>query len=115
MKKTKRLLIGLSSLIMGVILVFGVTGVSAAANGNGGQVATDGVITFYEDATVDSSSTTPSRQLPNTNTPTTQKPAGRYPSTGEIVKGAIGFSGVLVVIGACLLYLVKRKRTKEES
>lgn len=88
---------------------------NAAAN-NGGEVQTSGVISFYEESssTEPSSTTEPSSSTqPSTSSEATIKPVGRYPSTGEMVKTSLIFSGAALIIIGLLLFFWKRKKEKE--
>ncbi|WP_207694728.1 hypothetical protein DOK67_0000534 [Enterococcus sp. DIV0212c] len=88
---------------------------NAAAN-NGGEVQTSGVISFYEDSssTEPSSTTEPSSSTqPSTSSEAITKPVGRYPSTGEMVKTSLVFSGAALIIIGLLLFFWKRKKEKE--
>jgi len=88
---------------------------NAAAN-NGGEVQTSGVISFYEESssTEPSSTTEPSSSTqPSTSSEATIKPVGRYPSTGEMVKTSLVFSGAVLIIIGLLLFFWKRKKEKE--
>lgn len=97
----------------------------AAANGNGGSVQTNGVISFYDEtiasssteptasSTVDSSITEPTM----TDSGIVEKPAGgKLPSTGELVKMSLSVSGI-AVISAVLFFFFwkKRKENKKEG
>ena len=113
----KTLLSILLSSILGLVIVtqFSST-VSAAENQNGGQVTTEGIITFYEDATEPTTepTTEPSEPTPTSpSEPKVIKPVGRYPSTGEIIKGSIGISGIALVSIALFLFFKKRKKEQE--
>ena len=102
----------LSSIMCLVVLTLFSSNVSAAENQNGGQVATEGIITFYEDSTeptTDSSKPKPS----DSSEPKVTKPVGRYPSTGEIIKGSIGLSGIALVALALFIFFKKRKKEQE--
>ncbi|ALS02827.1 cell wall protein [Enterococcus silesiacus] len=87
---------------------------TATANSNGGEVQTDGVIRFYEDSssTEPSTSTQPSSST-STSSAQVSKPVGRYPSTGEMVKTSLVFTGVALVIIGLLLFFWKRKKENE--
>ncbi|MEI5990999.1 hypothetical protein A5881_002532 [Enterococcus termitis] len=90
---------------------------NVAAN-NGGEVQTSGVISFYEESssssTEPSSTTEPSSSTEtSTSLPATKKPVGRYPSTGEMVKTSLVFSGAALIIIGLLLFFWKRKKEKE--
>ena len=85
----------------------------------GGAVQTNGVISFYKGdspASSDSSTTEPSEvpksgdTLPNTNN--TVKPTGKYPSTGELVKTSLAFSGAAIVLFAIILILWRKRKVK---
>lgn len=92
-----------------------------AAAEEGGAVKTNGAITFYETSTDSSSSEapvpsseepTPSSEAPapsDSELPVT-KPAGKYPSTGELVKKSLTFSGAALVLGVLLLFIWKRRK-----
>ncbi|OJG25037.1 LPXTG-domain-containing protein cell wall anchor domain [Enterococcus caccae] len=83
---------------------------NAAAKANGGEVQTNGVISFYED-----SSSTESSSVPELTTSDSKvaKPVGRYPSTGEMVKTSLVFTGVALVVIVLLLLFWKRKKEHE--
>lgn len=90
------------------------------ATENGGAVQTNGVVSFYEETTEPSSTTEPSTTTEPTTTPTTEptkpsgsKPAGKYPSTGELVKKSLGISGAALVLIALILFYVKRRKEQE--
>ncbi|WP_430597646.1 LPXTG cell wall anchor domain-containing protein [Enterococcus sp. AZ177] len=108
----KRIIIMLASIMCMVALASFSSNVSAADNQNGGQVATEGIITFYEDST--EPTTEPSKPTPpNSSEPKVTKPVGRYPSTGEIIKGSIGISGIVLVAVALFIFFKKRKKEQE--
>ncbi|MCB5956327.1 LPXTG cell wall anchor domain-containing protein [Enterococcus sp. CWB-B31] len=104
-----------------VLSIFSGGSMKAMASGNGGSVQTNGVITFY-DETVTSSSTEPanssttsssmasSSTLPATDgSSTVGKPTGTYPSTGELVKTGLSFSGIAIVAAVLFFFWIKRK------
>ncbi|MFD2307952.1 LPXTG cell wall anchor domain-containing protein [Enterococcus termitis] len=109
------------SILLSSIIGFSLIGISvsdtyAAENQNGGQVVTDGIITFYEDSTEPTTepTTEPSKPTPSTpSEPKVEKPVGRYPSTGELIKGSIGLSGVALIVIAVFFFLKKRKKETE--
>ncbi|MEI5994537.1 LPXTG cell wall anchor domain-containing protein [Candidatus Enterococcus mansonii] len=111
-KKRLSILLILLSSILGLVVVTQVSlSVHAAENQNGGQVATEGIITFYEDSTeptIESTSTDP------TSTSQTEskivKPIGRYPSTGEMIKGSVGVIGIVLIVLALFLFFKKSKK-----
>ncbi|WP_321387518.1 LPXTG cell wall anchor domain-containing protein [uncultured Enterococcus sp.] len=93
--------------------------IRAAANGNGGSVQTNGVISFY-DETIASSSTDPTdssttdsstSQSSTTDSSTVEKPAGgKLPSTGELVKMSLSISGVAVIAAVLLFFFWKKRK-----
>ncbi|OTN88327.1 hypothetical protein A5819_000779 [Enterococcus sp. 7E2_DIV0204] len=89
---------------------------NAAAKANGGEVQTNGVISFYEE----SSSTEPSSSVepssgpePSTSEPKVVKPVGRYPSTGEMVKKSFVVTGIALIVIGLVLFFWKRKKEHE--
>lgn len=84
------------------------------AEENGGAVQTNGGITFYEEST-SSSSTEQSTTPPTPSKPTSPKPVGRYPSTGELVKASLGVSGAVLVAIVLILFYLKRKKERENT
>lgn len=68
------------------------------------SVKTNGEIVFTEESTPPTSETTSSSEEP------TKKPAGKYPSTGELIQKSLSVSGIAVLVFALGFYLVKRKR-----
>lgn len=112
----KRLSILLSSIMSLVVVTQFSSNVNATENQNGGQVTTEGIITFYEESTEPTtpSTTEPSKPTPSSpSEPKVTKPVGRYPSTGEIIKGSIGISGVVLVAIVLFLFFKKRKKERE--
>lgn len=79
--------------------------VFAEENPNGGQVTTEGIVTFYEEQVDSSSQTQESKEV-------VEKPKGRLPSTGEVVKSLISIVG-MILVGYLLLVVAKRKKKKE--
>lgn len=83
----------------------------------GGAVQTNGGIGFYETSSDRPSSevSVPSSEAPALSTSRLPaiKPTGKYPSTGELVKKSLTFSGVVLILGTLILFLWKRR--KEEG
>lgn len=106
----------LSSMMVLALLTQFSLGATAAENQNGGQVVTEGIITFYEDST--EPTTEPSSSEP-TSKPTSSsefpvtKPAGKIPSLGEIAKGTLGIIGVILVLAVFFFVIWKRRKDKE--
>ena len=75
----------------------------AADNSNGGQVTTEGIITFYEETVETKDSETP-----------TEKPTGKLPSTGELIGSVALFSGVMISFFILFYFLKKRKKEEGE-
>lgn len=120
-------------LLSAFVMVIGWVVVSqpvVAQEGNGGQVQTNGEITFYEDEPVPSSSSEPPASsseeppvsssvepVPDSSTPTTPssapatKPPGKFPSTGELVKTSLSISGG-ILLGIALLFFILKRRKK---
>ncbi|MEI5991689.1 hypothetical protein A5881_003226 [Enterococcus termitis] len=91
---------------------------SASANeGTGGQVNRGGKISFYEESTepTDSStSTEPSSQKPTTPS-ATAKPAGKnLPSMGELMKH-YGIFGIGILLLLVLLLFLRKRRKGEQK
>lgn len=113
------------TVLFALIAMTGVTGmfpVTSYADENGGAVQTNGVISFYEESTnstetsssKDSSTSTDSNSKPDTSASSEKpKPTGNYPSTGELVSKSLGISGVLLLILALLLFLKKKHRDEK--
>lgn len=76
-----------------------------------GQVQTNAGVGFYEDSTQISSSTQPTAQTSQSDSST--KPKGRYPSTGELVKKSIVLSGIILILFVVLFILWKRKKNNQ--
>ena len=120
MLKMKKMFLLLSSFAMVMGFVAG-GNTASAQEGNGGQVQTNGEISFYADEPLPSSSEPPapsSTQEPSSEAPVptssselpVTKPAGKYPSTGELVKKSLTISGGAVVVIALVLFLYSRKK-----
>lgn len=101
----------LSSLVVLISFFTSISTVEATE----GQVITGGKISFYEDSTESTSSSTQTRS--STQTSATEvvesKPKGKLPSTGEIVKRYAIWLGSILLVIALLLFL--RRRRKEEK
>ncbi|MGC6768511.1 LPXTG cell wall anchor domain-containing protein [Enterococcus sp. LJL51] len=114
-KKNKFVALSLSSIVMTALLLIPLK-VSAEAV-NGGQVATESVITFYEDEYEQkSSSSSNSMSTEDSSSKVivaeTAKPSGKLPNTGDLVQGSIGISGILLLVGALLLFVRKKQGGK---
>lgn len=79
----------------------------------GGAVQTNGVIGFYEEETPPAPSTT--EPTKDSSEPTVTKPAGKYPSTGELVKKSLSISGGILLLCVLVLFLIKRRKRGNES
>ncbi|MBL1229912.1 LPXTG cell wall anchor domain-containing protein [Enterococcus sp. BWB1-3] len=121
--KVKKLIYLLFS-SLGLLLLSGAfLPVAYAQEEIGGAVQTNGEIGFYEgDAPIVDSSTTNSStaasSYPTTSgstEPAAAKPAGKYPSTGELVKKSLSFSGAALILIALFLFLMKRKKKEAEE
>ncbi|MBP2097261.1 LPXTG cell wall anchor domain-containing protein [Enterococcus rivorum] len=75
----------------------------AFAEENGGAVQTNGEIAFFEEKTTQTS-----------NEPTIQKPKGKLPATGEVVRNSLGGIGVLILLLLLFLFYRKRRNQKNE-
>ncbi|MDA9471587.1 LPXTG cell wall anchor domain-containing protein [Enterococcus sp. 5H] len=111
--KTIKLIVCSLIVLMGM---FSYSSSSSANEGTGGQVNRGGKISFYEESTEPSDSSTSTE--PSSNTPTTPsstvKPAGKsLPNMGELMKnyGIFGI-GILLLL---VLVLFLRKRRKGEQ
>ncbi|WP_179190463.1 LPXTG cell wall anchor domain-containing protein [Candidatus Enterococcus mansonii] len=82
----------------------------------GGAVETKGIINFYSEETPPTSS---SEEKPPTSSsqevPKVEKPKGRYPSTGEMVKTSLMISGLLLILFAVLTKRLKKSDSKGVS
>lgn len=107
MKNSKKRFILLCTLIVCVGFSW-MTSTAFATEGAGGQVIRDGKISFYEESTESSSSTSPS-----TSEEPVKKPIGRIPSLGEIVQN-YGLFGVGLLL-MLFLFLFLRKFGKEKQ
>lgn len=94
-------------LLLGLFLVNYPSISFAADNSNGGQVTTEGIITFYEE-TVETSSRSKDSETP------TEKPTGKLPSTGELIGSVALFSGVMISFFILFFFLKKRKKEEGE-
>lgn len=131
--KMKKVMSLLLPLWVTVCVVGTADSVAFAQDGNGGQVQTNGEITFYEEEPLPSSSSEPpvsSEPAPSSepvpvpseeptpsasSEPVVQKPQGKYPSTGELVKKSLSISGVALVAVVFGLFLYKRRKREAEE
>lgn len=82
-----------------------------ASDGTGGQVSTEGKISFYEEeASPDEPTPTEPEKPTEPETDAAAKPSGRLPDTGELIRN-YGFIGIALL----LLFLLVRKWSKEEK
>lgn len=106
-------------LLLGLCISFSGIQISAAEEIVGGQVMTEGEITFYEEpgsssSVVDSTDQQGSRvDLAHGSSSDTLKPEGRFPSTGErILTISFWLGGVLALLGLILLLLRKEQENE---
>ncbi|WP_265459738.1 LPXTG cell wall anchor domain-containing protein [Enterococcus sp. HY326] len=88
-----------------------------AAGDAGGQVQVDGQITFYEDSTEPSSTTSESSSLSTSTTTSEELPStggGKLPNTGETVRNFSLIGGGVILL-ALLFFLYRRKRENEKE
>jgi LPXTG-motif cell wall-anchored protein len=120
MKKRIINLLLLITLVSGVCVVSGKP-VWAA---EGGAVQREGVNSFYEDEPAPSSSSSEEPKTEPTSEPEPEpssssaepvvtKPAGKYPSTGELIQTGAAVSGATLVLAFLLIVLWRRKKEKE--
>lgn len=107
----------IASIVLGLFSV--TAGKSAEASEvNGGAVQTTGVVGFYDDSTEPSTSSSSSSST-STSTSSTpapvQKPTGKYPSTGELVKTSLSIAGAVVVGMVLLFFWMKRRENKRKE
>jgi LPXTG-motif cell wall-anchored protein len=75
-------------------------------------VQTNGEIVFSDESTSPTSET--SASTPSSEEPI-KKPAGKYPSTGELIQKSLSISGIAILVFAVGLYLFKRKQRVERK
>ena len=113
----------LSSILAVLVLLWGGGSLGrGTVFGMENEVQTNGEITFYEEKSSDSATSSSStKNSSNSPQPTsgsadgTVKPLGKFPSTGELVKKSLTISGVLVVGFAVVFYWLNRKKKEEEN
>ncbi|MFD1899275.1 cell wall protein [Enterococcus termitis] len=71
------------------------------------EVQTVGEIVFSEESTTPTSGTSQS----SSDEEPTKKPAGKFPSTGELVQKSLLICGMAVIVLVACFYLFKRKQT----
>lgn len=76
----------------------------------GGAVQTNGEIGFFDETII--SSTTDTSTPKTTEEPKIVKPAGKFPSTGELVQKSLMISGGLIIAGLIVAMFVKRGTRK---
>ncbi|MBO0473361.1 hypothetical protein IGL98_003322 [Enterococcus sp. DIV0840] len=76
-----------------------------------GQVQTSAGVGFYEDSTQSSSSIEPTATTSQSDV--SEKPKGRYPSTGELVKKSLALSSIILILFVVLFILWKRKKNNQ--
>ncbi|MBO0471755.1 LPXTG cell wall anchor domain-containing protein [Enterococcus sp. DIV0242_7C1] len=105
--------------VIGLLIVFGGEVVQAVEEG--GQVQTNAGLVFSGEESSDSkpphdsstSDSSTSSSSSSNNTPKEEKPIGRLPSTGELVKKSLSITGgalLLIVFGLFLLKKVQHKK-----
>lgn len=100
-----------------VLVVLGVcfTPTLSSYAAEGGQVQTEGEVGFYTDKVPAESSgpgKTSTSSIPST---TGTKPAGLFPSTGELVKTGMTISGIVALVAALILFFWKRNKKQNED
>lgn len=95
-----------------LLFLFKPISVSAEGAGNGGGIQTTGEIGFYEET---KSTTEPTDKPTSTTVPPAEKPKGKFPSTGELVKKSLFISGAAVVIIVAILFFWKRKKANDKQ
>jgi len=87
--------------------------------GSEGAVQTKGEVTLINGTTATSGSptaTTKDSSLPNTNGKgQSQKPIGRFPSTGELVQKSLLISGLLVLLIFLTAYYLRKQRERKDG
>ncbi len=107
--KQMRFILFCCSLILWIGVISTET-VVQANEGNGGQVITDGKISFYEGTTETSSSTSTE---PSSATPS--KPIGKpLPYTGEQIKPYSLIGGGLLLLVLIFLFFTKRRKGEQK-
>ncbi|WP_271491357.1 LPXTG cell wall anchor domain-containing protein [Enterococcus sp. 5H] len=102
-------LIVLMSASLWPVIVYG-------TEGAGGQVNTDGKISFYDEEVESDESTPIETDKPESSLEdddSAKKPAGNLPSTGERM-GNFGFIGIALVLLVFLLVMLRKWTNKEE-
>lgn len=85
---------------------------SFAAEG-GGQVGQDAGIEFYVDETESSLANSEQPGSPAESAIKKNKPVGKLPKTGEVVKKSLAVSGISLLIGGTVFFLIKKFRAKK--
>ncbi|MGX7244596.1 LPXTG cell wall anchor domain-containing protein [Enterococcus quebecensis] len=113
-KKVTYLLV--SSIVWLALLIqpFQTVNAQEGANG-GGAVQTNGEIGFYKGDSVPESSTSSSTSTAREEVAAPNKPKGRYPSTGELVKTSLSITGAVLIVIVFLWLLFKRKKKEAEE
>lgn len=116
--KKNHFLLYLVLLSVGVFL----TGIPLSAKAmEGGQVGHQGVIEFYEESSTTEPTVEPSTEpsvstsTTSSSTPIVQKPAGNFPSAGEVVQRSLMLSGAAILAFAVLFVVLKKRKEKRES
>ncbi|MEI5990861.1 LPXTG cell wall anchor domain-containing protein [Enterococcus crotali] len=109
--KKEKLFVALFSVIICLsVLVRPVYSVHAENAETGGAVQTNGEIGFFEEKTSPSISDTA-----NSGSILKPKPKGKFPSTGELMKKSLSFTGLVLLIIIAFFYLKKHLRSKEKG
>lgn len=90
----------LSLLFLGLLTTKG--NVIGAETSNGGQVSTTSKINFYE----------VKKEKPTTK-PSSSKPSGVFPQTGEVIKKYSLYGGAVLIIGVIFFIITRRKKEEE--
>lgn len=76
---------------------------------NGGQANVPGKIVFYEDSSIEK----PKESTVSSSKPI-EKPVGRFPNTGEIVKKSVMWIGIGLIL-FIFIFLIGRKRREYDE
>lgn len=82
--------------------------------GSEGAVQTKGEVTLINGKAVSCGSSTLESSLPSSKG-ANQKPIGRLPSTGELVKKSLAISGIVILLIFLIFYFLRKKEEQSKS